>query len=389
MPFQPMLAATRAPLPLPGEWVLEPKFDGWRTIVAIDDGVRVWTRTGHELTDRLPELAPLADALDGHAIVLDGELVFAQGRASDFYGLLPRVAARTRRVPLAFVAFDVLALDGEPVIDRPYSNRRALLKGLALNGSAWCTTPQLRGRVVDVLTACRDHDCPVWFGYANAERQIGGPRRAPSGPSAQYNELFLWAVVERRITIDDEKGTVPDSVRGEVAVLCGHPRTPLSEHVLAVSLKTAAQPVLFRCFDEGGQGARCRLHSLRPADTPSMMTTRARLIVTQSARRCCAQSYLWKQASSPAASGSMTCPRSLGHHASGSSHEAKSSVCTTGASPACRESRAANVLFPAPPGPSTATSRTGGGRDSTSATRASNVIVSTESPLPCPSSLDT
>jgi ATP-dependent DNA ligase len=61
MPFEPMLASSRASRPLAGEWVLEPKFDGWRTIVAVGPDVRVWTRSGHELTERLPELAPLVD----------------------------------------------------------------------------------------------------------------------------------------------------------------------------------------------------------------------------------------------------------------------------------------------------------------------------------------
>jgi bifunctional non-homologous end joining protein LigD len=153
-----MLAAARAPLPLRGEWVLEPKFDGWRTIVAVDGDVRVWTRSGHELTGRLPELSPLVDALTRRAVVLDGELVAGQGRASDFYGLLPRVAARARRMPLTFVAFDVLALDSEPLIAKPYYERRARLEELDVNGSSWCTAPQLFGHVADVLAACREHD---------------------------------------------------------------------------------------------------------------------------------------------------------------------------------------------------------------------------------------
>jgi bifunctional non-homologous end joining protein LigD len=156
VPFQPMLASSSAPRQLTGRWVLEPKFDGWRVIVAVDDTVRVWTRRGHELTARLPELAGLAEVIEP-SVVLDGELVAGQGRAGDFYGVLPRVAARTRRVPLTFVAFDVLAYDG-PVIDEPYRQRRALLDGLALHGPAWCTTPQLHGSVVDVLAACQQHD---------------------------------------------------------------------------------------------------------------------------------------------------------------------------------------------------------------------------------------
>jgi bifunctional non-homologous end joining protein LigD len=132
---------------------MEPKFDGWRVIVAVDNSVRVWTRRGHDMTDRLPELAGLADVI-AVPVVLDGELVAGQGRASDFYGVLPRVA---RRASLSFVAFDVLARNG-PVIDRPYSERRALLEGLGLHADGWCAVPQLHGSVADVLGACAEHD---------------------------------------------------------------------------------------------------------------------------------------------------------------------------------------------------------------------------------------
>jgi bifunctional non-homologous end joining protein LigD len=156
MPFEPMLATNRVSRPLTGEWVLEPKFDGWRAIVAVGENVRVWTRTGHELTERLPELAPLVDYCGGASVVLDGELVAGQGRSVDFYGLLPRVAARRRSEPLTFVAFDVLAFDG-PVIDQPYCRRRALLERLELSGSTWCTVPRLRGTVADSLNACAEH----------------------------------------------------------------------------------------------------------------------------------------------------------------------------------------------------------------------------------------
>jgi bifunctional non-homologous end joining protein LigD len=125
--------------------VLEPKFDGWRVIMAVDDGVQVWTRRGHDMTSRLPEVAALADVIDA-PVVLDGELVAGQGRASDFYGVLPRVAARNRRVQLTFVAFDVLAYDGS-VIEKPYAQRRALLDTLQLRGDAWCTTRRTSERL--------------------------------------------------------------------------------------------------------------------------------------------------------------------------------------------------------------------------------------------------
>jgi ATP-dependent DNA ligase len=69
MPYAPMLASSSAPRRLAGRWVLEPKFDGWRAIVAVDATVRVLTRNAHELTERLPELAAFGDVVDGEPIV--------------------------------------------------------------------------------------------------------------------------------------------------------------------------------------------------------------------------------------------------------------------------------------------------------------------------------
>jgi bifunctional non-homologous end joining protein LigD len=101
MPFAPLPATNSAPRTLPGRCVMEPKFDGWRVIVAINDGVRVWTRRGHDMTQRLPKLVGLADAVDV-PVVLDGELVAGQGRASDFYGILPRVRPRIPQLMCRF-----------------------------------------------------------------------------------------------------------------------------------------------------------------------------------------------------------------------------------------------------------------------------------------------
>jgi bifunctional non-homologous end joining protein LigD len=66
--------------------------------------------------------------------------------------VLPRVA---RSGPLSLVAFDVLAYDGTPVIDRPYAKRRELLDGLGLRDDTWC---MLFGSVLDVLAACAEND---------------------------------------------------------------------------------------------------------------------------------------------------------------------------------------------------------------------------------------
>ena len=131
----------------PGDYSSEPKLDGWRAVVTVAEGrTVVRTRHGYDISDRATELAQLSDHLAGRSVVLDGELVAYKGLPHNFYKLGGRIAskrptAKSRRVPLTFVAFDVLWLDGEDVTARTYLDRRALLNGLAVRGPAWTTAP--------------------------------------------------------------------------------------------------------------------------------------------------------------------------------------------------------------------------------------------------------
>ena len=145
------MLAVNGQAPAGDGWAVEPKLDGWRALVEITAGqVTVRTRRGRVVTEQLPELAGLADAV-GVDAVLDGELVARQGRAGDFYGIAPRMAAKRGREALSFVAFDVLLLDGTSLIDWPYRQRRRMLEALELDGSSWCTVPTFDATVAEVL----------------------------------------------------------------------------------------------------------------------------------------------------------------------------------------------------------------------------------------------
>ena len=67
--------------------------------------------------------------------MLDVELIVGAGRLSDFYRLSGRLAGKPRAgsEAVAFVAFDLLWLDGEQLTTRPYRDRRARLDGLAVD----------------------------------------------------------------------------------------------------------------------------------------------------------------------------------------------------------------------------------------------------------------
>lgn len=141
-----MLAASGRPTTPLGGWAVEPKFDGWRATVEVDGGgVRVWSRNGHDLTDRVPSVRELR----GQRLVLDGELVCGAGTLDDFYDLLGALHGGRAR----FVAFDVLAVDDTPLVHLTYRARRSVLETLDLPGVT--TVPSYAGELLDdVLDAC-------------------------------------------------------------------------------------------------------------------------------------------------------------------------------------------------------------------------------------------
>lgn len=128
------MLATAWPQPFsePGWW-FEPKWDGIRGVLAWDGtAATLHTRTGAEVSARYPELTPTSDT---PPCVLDGEVVvLADGRAS-FERLQQRSALSAtglRDHPVSFVAFDLLHLGAEPLIDRPWEQRRDALSVLTL-----------------------------------------------------------------------------------------------------------------------------------------------------------------------------------------------------------------------------------------------------------------
>ncbi len=141
-PLSPMLATLASPTALGDEddWAFEMKWDGVRVIVGIDPGgVRLVSRRGRDETARYPDLiADLAD-LPVEEAVLDGEIVVLDpGGAPDFGLLQPRInltrpadiAKAAQAAPAELMLFDLLSLNGQPLLAQPYEVRRELLESL-------------------------------------------------------------------------------------------------------------------------------------------------------------------------------------------------------------------------------------------------------------------
>jgi bifunctional non-homologous end joining protein LigD len=124
-PCQPTLVAV--PPAGPG-WLHEMKHDGFR-ILAKKQGecVEVWSRRGASFNYRFPRIAEAVGALPVDNALIDGEaVVFLPDGHSDFAAL--RTTAGGEQA--AFVAFDLLGLEGDDLRDRPLEERREALARL-------------------------------------------------------------------------------------------------------------------------------------------------------------------------------------------------------------------------------------------------------------------
>ena len=134
-PVKPMLAKAMPSVP-EGDYLYEPKWDGFRAIVFRDgDEVELGSRNEKPLTRYFPEVVEAVRANLPERCVVDGEIVIASGKGLDFEALLQRIHPADSRVrmlaeqtPASFVAFDLLALGDRDLTGTPQGERRALLE---------------------------------------------------------------------------------------------------------------------------------------------------------------------------------------------------------------------------------------------------------------------
>jgi len=109
------------------EWVFEEKYDGIRAIAERrGDRVRLWSRTGQDLTGGFPEIVDAIRALREDDLVLDGELVVFDAAGVSRFQLLQRRGVDPRTRPV-YVLFDVLRVAGKDLRSRPLDERRRRL----------------------------------------------------------------------------------------------------------------------------------------------------------------------------------------------------------------------------------------------------------------------
>jgi bifunctional non-homologous end joining protein LigD len=158
----PMLARLSKMPPDEDAYGFEVKWDGIRAIVysGSGDDITIENRNLRDITFKYPELHGLA----GLNAVIDGEVVALDPNGRPSFELLQArmhlsseaaVRARMDDVPVRFMAFDLIWHDGSSLMDLPYTERRAALEALDVNGPTWQTPAWRRGEGSALLEAVK------------------------------------------------------------------------------------------------------------------------------------------------------------------------------------------------------------------------------------------
>jgi ATP-dependent DNA ligase len=208
-PVEPQLARPKPDLPEGDQWAYEPKYDGFRAIVFVDgEDTVIQSRGGKPLGRYFPELSFFAGRY-----VIDGEIVVDDPEGGqDFDALTQRIHPAQSRVnmlaeqtPSRYVAFDLLALDDDSWLERPFRERRARLEEL------------LDGRIDATPLTCESEEARPWL--RSGEGVVAKDVEAPYRPG-QRTGMFK---IKRVRTIDavvagyrpgKEPGTVGSLILG-------------------------------------------------------------------------------------------------------------------------------------------------------------------------------
>ncbi len=123
--YEPMLATPVDDVPHGDGWLFEVKWDGYRALAALRGGEAVLTsRNGNDLTGRFPSVARAIErAVRSPSCVLDGEVCALDDAGRPSFAALQSGSGR-----LVYYAFDLLELDGAPLLARPLAERREALE---------------------------------------------------------------------------------------------------------------------------------------------------------------------------------------------------------------------------------------------------------------------
>jgi len=125
--IKPQLATLKGEAPSGAQWIHEIKYDGYRAQIHVDGGARIFTRNGHDWTNRFSRIANSFNLKS--QTIFDGEIVVVYEERTNFSELQADLA-KGRQDRMLFYAFDILFHNGEDLRSKSQMYRKEQLKAL-------------------------------------------------------------------------------------------------------------------------------------------------------------------------------------------------------------------------------------------------------------------
>jgi hypothetical protein len=208
--IEPALAATIEKVPRGTRWVHEMKFEGYRVQVHIvNTEVKVFTRRGHDWTNRFKKIAADAWHISAGSAIIDGEAVVPSTDGTTDFSV-PQNQLKGRSSKVVMVAFDLLYLNGSDLRSLPLFERKALLKKI----------------IADTDIQFRESYLPFFLAHAPSQQDKGGNQCGGRGSLAASKSCVAMASekLDALATIDavavqDAKVTAARNCRSPVCLL--------------------------------------------------------------------------------------------------------------------------------------------------------------------------
>ena len=183
-PLAPMLATLVTEPFDDDEWAFEPKWDGIRAAAVCDEETKLISRNNKDITVAYPELHKLHEQTVALDAVVDGEIVAFDDGVPSFEKLQSRMHVRgaaeiqrlMKQVPVAYIAFDLLYLDGADLRNRPYDERRELLEQSLVTTPQYQLSPQTVGEGKALFEVAREQALEGIVGKRLTSRYETGKR---------------------------------------------------------------------------------------------------------------------------------------------------------------------------------------------------------------------
>ncbi len=177
------------------------KWDGIRGLCYIENGaLSIYTKKGRERTAFYPELSVLPGLLKGHQAVLDGEIILLNEEQKPSFQLSlirervrdpKRIGYYQKKYPAQYIVFDLLALNGKLLTERPLCERLALLRESLGTSPAIAITDDFDNGL-ELFDLMREKG---WEGIVSKRRN------SPYRPYKEHKDWFKTKLIRRMLAI--------------------------------------------------------------------------------------------------------------------------------------------------------------------------------------------